>query len=67
MRGTKQSRGGGPARGLSTHLEPSRGADVVEVAQVVFDADVVEHAAQAAEGDAHSVGPAEAAELAAAL
>ena len=55
------------ARWLSTLSEASRGADVVEVAQVVLDADVVEHAAQAAEGDAHSVRPAEAAELAAAF
>ena len=48
-------------------LEPSLRAYVVEVAQVVVDADVIEHAAQAADGDAHSVGAAEAAELAAAL
>ena len=34
---------------------------------MVVDADVVEHAAEAAEGDAHAVGAAEAAELAAAF
>ena len=51
----------------TTKLEAAFGSYVVEVAQVVVDADVVEHAAQAAEGDAHAVGAAEAAELAAAF
>ena len=54
-------------RNARAFSEPAFGAHVVEVAQVVVDADVVEHAAQAAEGDAHAVGPAEAAELAAAF
>ena len=52
---------------LRQSLEAACGADVVEVAEVVVDADVVEHAAEAADGDAHAVGPAEAAELAAAF
>ena len=47
------------------HLKPPRTPHVVEIAQVVADADVVEHAAEAAQGDAHAVGAAEAAELAA--
>ena len=58
-------------RPLATHferlLEAAFGSDVVEVAEVVVDADVVEHAAEAADRDAHSVGAAEAAELAAAF
>ena len=41
----------------------SRRQHVVEVAEVIGDADEVEHAEQAAQGDAHAVGAAEAAEL----
>ena len=42
-------------------------SDVVKIAKMVVDVDVVEHAAEALEGNAHAVGPAEAAELAAAF
>ena len=45
--------------------KPTGDFDVVEVAQVVANADVVENAAEAAQGDAHSIRSAEAAELAA--
>jgi hypothetical protein len=48
-------------------LEPSGRLHVVEVAEMVLDADVIEHAAQSAQGNAHPVRAAEAAELAAAL
>lgn len=48
-------------------LKSARGADVVEVAEVIADLGVVEHSAQGAEGDAHAIGTAEAAELAAPL
>ena len=49
------------------YSEATFGPHIVEIAQVVVDADVIEHAAQAAHGDAHAVGAAEAAELAAAF
>ena len=44
-------------------LETALGSDVVEVPQMIVNADVIEHAAQATQGDTHAVGPAEAAEL----
>src|SRR5688500_10790285 len=53
--------------GSLPHLKPSRGAHVVEVPQVIADADVIEYAAEAPQGDAHAIRPAEAAELAAAF
>src|SRR4029079_3385899 len=49
------------------HLEAACGADVGQVAEMILDADVVEHSAQSAESDAHSIGAARAAELAAAF
>ena len=49
------------------YSESPRGPHVVEVAEVIVDADVVQHAAETAEGDAHAVRPAEAAELPAAF
>ena len=49
------------------NLEAAFGSDVVEVTKVVVDADVVEDAAKAADRDAHSIGAAEATELAAAF
>ena len=48
-------------------LEAAGGSDVVEVAEVVVDADEVEHSTEAAEGDAHAVWSAKAAELTAAF
>src|SRR5690606_30765256 len=47
--------------------ESAVGANVLEVAEVVTDSNVVENAAQRPDGDSHSVGTAEAPELAAPL
>ena len=46
-------------------LKPSIGAHVVEVAQMVIDADVIEHALQCSKGYRHAVGSAESAKLSA--
>src|SRR5208282_5571247 len=48
-------------------LKSPCGFHVAEVAKVIVDADVVQHPAKPAEGNAHTVGAAEAAELPAAL
>ena len=61
LRGVPSAGSGSPSHATS---KTAGGFDVVEVAEVVVDADIVQHAAQAAQGDAHAVGPAEAAELA---
>ena len=52
---------------MRSSLKPTGGTDIVEIAQVIADSDVVEHAAEAAEGHAHAIGAACAAELTAAL
>ena len=48
-------------------LKPSIGADIVEVAEVIVDSEEIEHPLEAFQCDAHPVGAAEAAELAAAF
>src|SRR4051812_8846299 len=52
---------------LLQKLEAAFGSDIVEVAEVIVDADVVEHTAEAADRDAHSIGATESAELTAAF
>src|SRR5690349_14478 len=51
------------SRIVFTLSKPSCRADIFEVAQVVVDAGEIQNAAQAAQGNAHAVGAAEAAEL----
>lgn len=48
-------------------LKATRGPDIFVVAEMIFNTDVIQHSAQAANGDAHAVRAAEAAELAAAF
>ena len=53
------------ASSAGAFLKSAGGANVVEVAEMVADIDKVEHTAQPSQGHTHSVGSAEAAELAA--
>src|SRR5262245_61576974 len=55
----------GPRQSGPYSSEAAGDFDVVEIAQVIADADVVEEAAEATEGNAHAVRTAETAELAA--
>jgi hypothetical protein len=49
----------------SSQLEASRRADVIKVTQVVINLGIVQHAAEATQGDAKAVGATEATKLAA--
>lgn len=48
---------------MKSNLEPAGGPDVVEIAEVIAQANVVEHPAKASQRDAHAVGAAEPSEL----